>query len=358
MIVRTLIIWIALFELFARRRGWHGLTWLAGLPTVLVAALVPLASSGLRRNGLALRLALTAFPALLLQAGLASARNWRLNPLRRLSPGVHPDRTIERVDIPMPHGSMPALYIVPKQAAIGAVVVLHGSGCDKTYYAWRLADAFIAHGMATLLVDLDGHGESPRIQRYPDMLENATEGVAWLRAQHKRVGLVGVSLGGCLAARAVADGLAVDGVALLETPVSLQFSREHMIQEAQALTAPFLRGLFAESTAYHLGYTIYDLISVQGGPRIRCEIGTVELIAALDLAKSLPQISAPLLLLYGGSDAIVRKDQAAIVRRVAPPQSEFELIAAASHLSLTLHPDALERLGEWMCATLVREQCE
>lgn len=62
---------------------------------------------------------------------------------------------------------MPALYIVPKGPVLGAVCVLHGSGCDKTYYGWRMADALATRGMAALLVDLDGHGESPRIQRFP-----------------------------------------------------------------------------------------------------------------------------------------------------------------------------------------------
>ncbi len=354
-IIRSLIIWLVLLEAFARRRQWHGLTWLAGLPTALLVGLVPLALFGVRWKPLAARFALMSLPALAVQAGLASMRNWRLNPLRQLHPGTHADRTIERVDIVMPNGSMPALYIVPHGQIIGAVVVLHGSGCDKTYYAWRLAETFVSRGIATLLVDLDGHGESPRIQRFPDMLENATDGVAWLRERHIRVGLVGVSLGGCLAARAVADGLHVDGLALLETPPYLQFGREHMLREARALTEPFLLGLFGESTAYHLGYTIYDLIRVQGGPRIRCEIGTVDLIAALDLAGSLPRIGAPLLLIYGGRDAIVRRDQAAIVRRAAPTQAEFDLIAEASHLSLTLHPQALDRLGGWMREAITGE---
>jgi pimeloyl-ACP methyl ester carboxylesterase len=346
-IARALGLMMILLELLARRRGWRGLSWLGGIPTAALAALAP-ALVGLRPLRV-LGMALGLGPlALVLHAGLASARNHRLNPLRRLDPGEHADRRIARVDLPMPEGSMPALYIVPKGPVLGAVCVLHGSGCDKTYYAWRMADALATRGMAALLVDLDGHGDSPRIQRFPHMLEDATEGVAWLRARHARVGLVGVSLGGCLAARAVADGLMVDGLALLEAPPFLHYTRDHMVQEALALGAPFLRDLFGESTAYHLGYTIYDLVRVQSGPRIRCEIGTVDLIAALDLKGSLPRIAAPLLMLYGGRDAVVRKDQAAIARRAAPLHAEFELIREASHLSLILHPEALQRMGEWM----------
>jgi pimeloyl-ACP methyl ester carboxylesterase len=289
--------------------------------------------------------------ALPLHAGLASLRNHALNPLRRLDPGVYSDRTVTRVELPMLEGQMPALYITPRGAertADAAVCVLHGSGCDKTYYAWRMADAIVARGMAALLVDLDGHGESPRLQCFPEMLEDATEGVAWLRARHARVGLVGVSLGGCLAARAVADGLRVDALALLEAPPHLSYSREDMLREAQALSEPFLLDLFGESTAYHLGYTVYDLVRVQGGPRIRCTIGTVELIAALDLLGSLGRISTPLLLFYGGRDSIVRPDQAEQARRAAPEQATFRVVPEASHLSLILHPGALREMGEWL----------
>jgi pimeloyl-ACP methyl ester carboxylesterase len=210
--------------------------------------------------------------------------------------------------------------------------------------------------MAVLLVDLDGHGESPRIQRFPSMVENATVGVAWLRQYYARVGLVGISLGGCLAARAVADGLHVDGLALLEAPPYLHYTTAHMRQEALALSEPFLLDLFAESTAYHLAATIYDLISVQSGPRIRCEIGTVDLIAALDLPTSLSRIATPLLMLYGGRDAIVRADQAEIARCNAPDHAQFQIVRGASHLSLILHPGALEHLGEWMRERLSNDQ--
>jgi pimeloyl-ACP methyl ester carboxylesterase len=331
-LIRSFTLALIILELLARRRRWHGLTWLNGLPTPLLAAIAPLLA-GLQ---------------LPVHAGLASSRNYALNPMRRLDTGQHADRTIQRVDLPMPEATMPALLIIPHGEVQGAVCVLHGSGCDKTYYAWRIADALVQHGMAALLVDLDGHGENPRIQRFPHMLENATEGVAWLRERYTRVGLVGISLGGCLAARAVADGLAVDGLALLEAPPYLHYTSANMRQEALALTEPFLFDLFGESTAYHLGATIYDLVKVQSGPRIRCEIGTVDLIAALDLTSSLKRITTPLLMLYGTRDAIVRPDQAAIARQHAPAHAEFHMIAGASHLTLILHPGALATLGEWM----------
>jgi pimeloyl-ACP methyl ester carboxylesterase len=351
--LRTITFWIALLELLAQRRGWRGLSWLPARSAGPVLAGVALATAPpLRMRHTRPRHLLAAIPALALQATLASLRNRALDPQRRLAPGEHADRTVERIDIAMDAEHMPALHLVPRAAAGAAALVLHGSGCDKTYYAWRLADALVARGIAVLLVDLDGHGESPRVQQYPRMLENVTVGAAWLRQRYERVGLVGVSLGGCLGARAAADGLELDALALLEAPPYLFYTRQHMRREAAALSAPFLLDLFGESTAYHLGYTIYDLVRVQSGPRIRYAIGTVDLIAALDLPASLTRIRAPLLLIYGGRDAIVRPDQVAIVRAAAPPHAQCALIPEASHLSLILHPGALALLGEWMAVTM------
>jgi pimeloyl-ACP methyl ester carboxylesterase len=348
--------WLACFELLARQRRWHGLRTLGNTHAerVLPLAALLLTLPQLRRAPV--RHALTALPALIAHAAFASLRNHTLDPLRRLVPGHHADRHIDRVDIAMETGHMPALHITPHAPGAMAVCVLHGSGCDKTYYAWRMADAFVSRGIAVLLVDLDGHGESPRIQQFPDMLDNAVRGVEWLHERYAQVGLVGVSLGGCLAARAVADGLAVDALALLEAPPYLHFTPRHVRREALALGAPFLLDLFGESTPFHLGATIYDLVRVQRVPRIRCTIGTVELIAALDLAGSLARITAPVLLVYGERDAIVRPDQAALVRGAAPPHALFVTIPEASHLSLILHPGALERLGSWMAGRLAARQ--
>jgi pimeloyl-ACP methyl ester carboxylesterase len=184
------------------------------------------------------------------------------------------------------------------------------------------------------------------------MLDDASVAVAWLRERHRRVGMLGVSLGGSIAARAAADGLAIDALALLETPPQLHFTAADVRREALALTEPFLLDLFGEVTPAFLGYTIYDLVRVQSTPRIRCTIGTVDLIAALDVPGSLPRIAASLLLIYGARDAIVKPRQAEQVRQLMPPGARFHMIPGASHLSLTLAPTTLRLVGDWMAEHL------
>jgi pimeloyl-ACP methyl ester carboxylesterase len=353
---RALRFWLALFELIAGWRRWWGLSWLGpAAPGGLRLALVLMALLGWRRSwrGWAAGLALTLPPALLLQVAAGSLRNRQLNPLLRLRPGRYPGYTITRLDIPMCPGYLPALHVAPSSGAAAAVCVIHGSGCDKTSYAWRLMDTLLERGLALLLIDVDGHGENPRAQSFPAIIEDAGVAVAWLREHYERVGVLGISLGGCIAARAVADGLAVDALALMEAPAQLRFTQADIdrikVLEAAGFARMYLLDLFGDCTAYHL-YRAWEY------PPIRAEISTWDLFDALDLPGSLQKITAPLLLIYGGSDAIVTPAQAAQVWAALPEQARFDLVPSASHLTMILTPQALRIVGDWLAGTLQAEK--
>jgi alpha-beta hydrolase superfamily lysophospholipase len=346
---RALVFWLTTFELIAGWRRWWGLAWLG--PQFPRRLLLPLplatfatgARAGWGRWIASLVLALP--PALLLQIAAGSLRNQQLNPLLRLRPGSYDRYSIERLDIPMSDGHLPALHVVPTRGATAAVCVIHGSGCDKTSYAWRLVDELVDRGLALLLIDMDGHGENPRMQSFPAITEDAAVAVAWLRERYACVGLLGISLGGCVAARAAADGVAVDALALLEAPPLLAYTQADVYREAIALVQPSLLDIFNDCT-------VQALVKAWEYPPIRATIGTVDLIAALDLRGSLARIAAPLLAMYGGSDAIVKPVQAARVWAVLPERAVFDLTPGASHLTLILTPQALQTLGEWLEVTL------
>jgi alpha-beta hydrolase superfamily lysophospholipase len=346
---RGLLFWLSLLELIAGRQGWWGLSWLG--PKFSRRLLLPLPpamllgpSAGWRRRIAAL--ALTFPPALLLQIAASSLRNQHLNPLLRLRPGRYSAYTIDDLHVPISQGGyLPALHVVPHGGASAAVCVIHGSGCDKTSYAWRLVDTLIGPGMAVLLIDMDGHGENPRIQSFPAITEDAVAAVAWLRERYARVGLLGISLGGCVAARAAADGVPVDALVVLEAPPLLHYTKADVYREALALARPYLLDIFNDCT-------VQALVRAWEYPPIRAAISTWDLIAALDLCASLTRISAPLLLLYGGSDAIVKPRQAAEVWAALPAGATFHLVPGASHLTLILTPTALRTIGEWLAAKL------
>jgi alpha-beta hydrolase superfamily lysophospholipase len=352
--------WLSLFELLAALFGLRGLLLTHPQVWRTTGWLLVWQARHLRRSGSAgsVVLLLTFLPALLLHLLLATLRNRQLDPRRRLLPGSYTDRNITRLDIPTANGPVPALHIVPAGGARAVVCVAHGSGCNKTFYAWELVDALLARGLALLLIDLDGHGESCRPQAFPGIVQNIVGPVAWLRTRYEQVGVIGISLGGCIAAHAVANGTVVDALVILEAPPWLQLSRRQVIREVIGLLQPTIVRLTRAGSPYWIA-------RAWESPRIRARIGTHELIAALDLVGSLRRITSgglpatgdatgrlPLLLVYGAWDAIISPQQAAQVRQAVPPGGTFHLVRYATHLSLPIDPRTLALVGHRLEAIL------
>jgi dienelactone hydrolase len=119
----------------------------------------------------------------------------------------------ERVEIPLDHGTMPALFT--RAAGPGphpVVVYCNGlDSCKELLYWSRLPEALARRGVSTLCVDQPGSGEALRLQGLPvdPHSENwASRAVDWLESQPDidpaRIGMAGISLGGHFAPRAVA----------------------------------------------------------------------------------------------------------------------------------------------------------
>jgi pimeloyl-ACP methyl ester carboxylesterase len=356
--ISALTFWLALFEALARSRGLRGVSWgVPGLgPALPLAALLSLRRVGRPGPGAVIIGALALPLALLLHIGLATVRNWRLNPLDQLRPGAYSDRTIERLDLPGPHGTIPALLITPQAATERAICVVHGSGCDKTFYAWRLVDALVARSLAVLLIDLDGHGESPRPQAYPEIVGSVTGAVGWLRERFARVGVLAMSLGGAVAAQAVAEGLAVDALVIEESPPQLRLDmagyRRVRRQEAVRLLNPALLHLLADGSPLNVARAWRTT-------GIRATIGTWDLFDALDLLGSLGRIREqpagqrpPTMLIYAANDMIVPTAQMERVRAAAAGWACFELLRGASHLSLPIDMRAIGLAADWFSEQL------
>lgn len=348
-----LLFWLSLLEAMAAVLRLRGLRITGRLTQVCIAPALFLALRRLRHNGWHgwHSLALTSLPALIGHLALASGRNRTLDPRLRLRPGIYADRQISRLDIPTATGPVPALYVTPHASPSAAVCVAHGSGCNKTFYAWPIVDMLLQQNMAALLIDLDGHGESPRPQAFPAIVHNIIGPLEWLRIRHERVGVIGVSLGGCVALRAVADTAETDALVVLEAPIWLWYTRWHMLREVLWLLQPAVLRLLRDGSPYHVAHAWES-------PRIRATIGTHDLIEALDVIGSLQRIAAkahglPLLLIYGGSDAIVPRAQARQVSRVMPPWATLHLLSHASHLSLPIDPRTLRLIADWLRERLI-----
>lgn len=102
-----------------------------------------------------------------------------------------------------------------------ALVLAHGGRYDKSSWA-REARFFASAGLRVLAIDLRGYGASrgpaPSDDPYAGLEFDVLGAVDWLRAQGaERVSIVGGSMGGTAAARALAEdgGLAIQDVVLL-----------------------------------------------------------------------------------------------------------------------------------------------
>ncbi|MEG3178872.1 alpha/beta hydrolase [Sphingomonas sp. RB3P16] len=120
---------------------------------------------------------------------------------------------VERVEIPIEGGTMPALFTrAPGDGPKPTVVYCNGLDSCKELLFWsRLPQALAKRGISTLCVDQPGTGETLRLQGIPATPEAerwASKAVDWLETQPDvdaaRLGMTGISLGGHYAPRAVA----------------------------------------------------------------------------------------------------------------------------------------------------------
>lgn len=343
-LLTTLFRLITLYNTLANLAGLRGLSWSERLAIPLSALSWRLPAAGWPA-AIALLL-----PALIAHLGLATLRRRDLNPRRQLQPGSYSDRHITRLDLPARHGPVPALHIVPRGGATAAVLVIHGSGCDKTFYAWRLVDALIERGLAVVLIDLDGHGESPRPQSFPQMVESVADPLGWLQMRYHRIGALGMSLGGAVLARAVANGAPVDALALWEVPPRIRLDarryRQVKIRETIAIVQLRMLHLFRDGAIDHV-------IKAWQTNGIRATISTWDLFDALDVPGSLRVIAQrqpppPTLMVYAGRDAIVPPAAAAEIAALAAGWAEYHLLPFASHISLPIDMACITMTSDWL----------
>ena len=208
-----------------------------------------------------------------------------------------------------------------------------------------------------LLVDLDGHGESPRPQAYPTIIESVAGPARWLRARYEWVGLLGMSLGGAVTARAAAEGAPCDALVIWEAPPRLRLTAEEyrrvQIREGLRLARPTLLHLFRDGTAYHV-------VRAWQTSGIRASIGTWDLFDALDLLGSLGRVRErggrpPLLLVYAGRDAVLHAGTDEEVRSAMAGWGEFHLVRGASHVSLPIEPETIAVTVAWLERVLTTE---
>ncbi len=176
----------------------------------------------------ALVLVAAASAALLSPAADAATKKKR-KARKAAAPVAEVPRPYDPFEVTFPTSDGVKLVATWKPAASGpsapAVLLLHAFSRERREVAGA-ADAFGARGFSTLALDLRGHGESvwkggarislgASFQKNPNAFPRDVEAAcAWLRSRAPRVGVVGFSLSGDLAALATATGWAEAGVSV------------------------------------------------------------------------------------------------------------------------------------------------
>jgi alpha-beta hydrolase superfamily lysophospholipase len=238
---------------------------------------------------------------------------------------------VERVEIPHRGGDLGGWLCLPQTAPPRATVIVWGglSGWGAAYLP--LGDAYTARGLACLLAEGPGQGES-RLRHGLYVDEHVTEGFArfvdLVEADPRlggAIGVQGVSFGGLFAAHlAAADprvgAVVVNGAPAVPTVPEFRTAREQM--------------------AAMVGTD---------------DLGRVaEVMGSLRFDPDKHRITCPLLLLHGGQDPLARyEDQEPFLRAAEPATATVRIWPDGEH---TLYNHAAERdalTADWFTDHLV-----
>ena len=263
----------------------------------------------------------------------------------------------KRVDIPDGDNLGPGLLLAPP-SSVGsngaAVCVVPGAGDTKTFFKWQLVEALLGQGFTVLVIDLPGHGDyRHRPLRYPDCLTTIAAAIKFLREQPgvQKVGVVGISLGGAMSIKALAQqGAAVtdfvDALVVVATPIRLKFTRGLFYKEVwttyyRSPIVPLLREITAKQA--HQSWK-------SGGYRSKHTTDELfDLLRPLENIDGLHQL--PVLLVYGHRDSVAPPEHAQAMCRAAP-HADFIESKKASHVMLTLTPKINSQIATWLKTSL------
>jgi alpha-beta hydrolase superfamily lysophospholipase len=202
----------------------------------------------------------------------------------------------------------------PSSRSRGAVLIVHGLGEHSGRYQ-RLAQWFNLRGYAVRSYDQRGHGRSPgqrgAIRHADDLLEDlASVYLEYADSTATAPLLLGHSMGGLVAARAVLDGRIVPPALVLSSPALRSWESASMMRLARMLTRvaprmPLRNGLkfdrLSHDPAVIAAYRSDPLRTGQITPRLADFIFRAGASCIADANR----LALPTLLLVSGSDALV-----------------------------------------------------
>jgi uncharacterized protein len=203
---------------------------------------------------------------------------------------------------------------VDRGDASPVVLLLHAVRADRATMAPR-ARLLVQHGFSALLIDLQGHGETPGTAITLGARESAdvTAALSWIRrtAPGRRVGIIGCSLGGA-ALLLAAQPVGVDAVVLEGVYPRIERAVENRVRLRVGPLAPLLA----------------LLLIVQLKPRLK--------VAASDLQpiESIARVGAPVLVAAGDRDVHTTLAESQDLYEAASEPKELWIVRGAEHEDL------------------------
>jgi acylglycerol lipase len=224
------------------------------------------------------------------------------------------------------------------------LLVVHGLGEHIGRYD-QLATRLVREGYALHGFDLRGHGYAPgvrcNVRRFEQFLDDLSDFVALVAPLHpgKKLVLLGHSMGGVIAARAVQTGAVTPDLLVLSSPAFRDgadvpgWARRLLTVLAKPfpglptvrLSSALLSRDPAEVAAYDLDPAVFH------GP-VKARIASEMARAGAEAIRDAPRIRVPLLLLHGAADGLAQATgSAALMAQLAGRDAEFELYPEGPH---------------------------
>jgi alpha-beta hydrolase superfamily lysophospholipase len=258
-----------------------------------------------------------------------------------------------RAGRPAPRAAMPASIFHPVNPTGAWVMLVCGAGDNRFAFKWILTRELMKRGITLLTVDPPGHGDFMSV---PATASNVRAGMlaaaAWLhnRSDVKRIGVLGISFGGCQVAWLASEDDRIDAIATISAPIQLpHVSRTTVALEASRLVLPrnvlLLRHaswpqIWAEWKSMRGAWFGEDLYAM---------------IESFDMLTTVRKIgSRPTAFVHGSADVAVPPATARRLYDAATPKKDLIYVPQASHITVVLHDDKMTELANWFDAHLNR----
>lgn len=275
--------------------------------------------------------------------------------LRRTPDKLRVAHQTQDVFIPVPaidaDKPMPGTWFKPNTWAGATIMLVCGAGDNRFSFKWLLFEKLLEKHIAVLTVDPPGHGDYMTV---PSTVDNARAAMRaasdWLHQQpgvHK-VGVIGISFGGCLVADLAAHDQRIAALATIASPVSLPVvSHSVIVREALKLLFPLNLLLLRRISPREVWSEWKSIRGAWYGENL------YDMIVAFKLEECVRQMgSRPTLFVHGAQDVAVPPINARKLHDAAENERKLILIPQATHLTAILRGRPMQAVADWFAEKL------